>query len=288
MLPSFLIIGAMKCGTTSLANYLADHPDVFVAAEKELHFFNLRWDRGTGWYEQQFAGAGACAAAGEATPEYLFDAEAQARMASVVPGARLIVLLRNPVDRAYSHYGHRRHREGEARTFAQCVEADLTGRAAPGYTTPEPYVRKGHYAQQLERLCTHYAREQILVVLYDDLVRAPADTYRRVCRFLGVDATVVPASVGTVRNANREVRWPLAYRALARSQATRVLPAAAGQALYWRLTRPAPAPPPMPADVRARLDEHYAPHDRALSEWLGRDLPWRAAEPLSAALPSSS
>src|SRR5437879_3262477 len=97
-LPDLLIVGAMKAGTTSLAAWLRAHPQVFMTEEKELHFFDARWARGVDWYHEQFAAAPETVLAGEATPAYMVRPVFIERMASVVPGARLLVMLRNPVD----------------------------------------------------------------------------------------------------------------------------------------------------------------------------------------------
>src|SRR5437764_7156012 len=103
-LPNFFIIGAMRSGTTSLTRYLNAHPDVFVAPGKELHFFDQRFDRGLDWYRDCFERAAGQRAIGEATQSYMYDAEAMTRLAVTVPKARLLAILRNPVDRAWSHY----------------------------------------------------------------------------------------------------------------------------------------------------------------------------------------
>src|SRR5947208_14127778 len=102
-LPDFLIVGAMKAGTTSLAAWLRAHPDVFMPPQKEIHFFDAQWERGVPWYADQFAGAPEGALVGEATPAYMVTTAFLDRMASVVPNARLLVVLREPVARAWSH-----------------------------------------------------------------------------------------------------------------------------------------------------------------------------------------
>jgi hypothetical protein len=126
-LPNFVIIGAPRSGTTSLAHSLSQHPEVFVTMQvKELHFFDTNFDRGLDWYRQQFSGADAAAAkaAGEATPTYMYDETAMSRMAETVPDARLIAILRNPVDRAYSHYWMNRSLDREDLLFPVAIETE--------------------------------------------------------------------------------------------------------------------------------------------------------------------
>ena len=113
MLPNYLIIGAPKCGTTSLAAWLDEHPQVYMVPEKELHFFSGYWEQGLDWYEQCFVPNGK-PLVGEASPSYLENPVARERIASVLPGAKLIAMMRNPVDRAYSQYWHWRDRKARS------------------------------------------------------------------------------------------------------------------------------------------------------------------------------
>src|SRR5262245_45971784 len=121
-LPTFLIVGAMRSGTTSLARYLGAHPDVFVAPEKEIHFFDRCFDRGVAWYAERFIQAAGAGAIGEATQSYMYDPDAIARMRSVVPSARLLTILRHPTDRAYSHYWLNRAHGLEDRSFEAAID----------------------------------------------------------------------------------------------------------------------------------------------------------------------
>src|ERR671919_2133494 len=106
-LPTFLVIGAMKSGTTALINSLGKHPDVF-ALPSEIHFFDRFHDRGLDWYRERFAKARGQGAVGESTPEYMYLPHARERIVRDLPGVQLIAILRNPVERAYSHYWHNR------------------------------------------------------------------------------------------------------------------------------------------------------------------------------------
>ena len=281
-LPNFLIVGAAKCGTTSLAAWLAGHPDVHVAPEKEVYFFDResRWNRGTEWYAERFGGAGGAAAVGEATPNYLFGERALERIATTLPGVRAVACLRDPVDRAFSDWRHWYHRRAaERRPFAQAVADELEGRDAardrggfPGHDPDVPYyVAKGEYLPQLERLCALLGRERVHVVLLDDLHAQPGATFAEVCRFLGVDDTVAPESVGSRENASFEFRPLWLWRLLVRHRER--LPEPLARFLALRVMRRPPREyAPMDAAVRARLEAHYAGPNARLAEWLGRDL----------------
>jgi hypothetical protein len=200
-LPDFLIIGAPKCGTTSLYYLLTEHPHVKPAAAKELHFFSSHFDLGIDWYRRCFPRPthkdGRSTITGEATPSYLADPYAPARVAEVVPQARLIVLLRNPVDRAYSHYqmGRRKGWETTA-TFEEAVGAEHAVRPlGEGEATSESknsitlddgswYLSAGIYVDQLARWSSFLRDERMLVLRSEDFSWRPEETLKRVLGFL--------------------------------------------------------------------------------------------------------
>ena len=178
-LPDFVIIGAQKCGTTSLYHLLTRHPLVEPAASKELHFFDSLYDEGIEWYRECFPlpkwKDGRTTITGEATPGYLFHPLAPERMAKMVPEARLIALLRNPVDRAYSQY-HQRVRKGrETRSFEEAVGAE---------NPDTEYLARGIYVDQLLRWSRFYDRDQMLVLKSEEFFERPLDILKLVLNFL--------------------------------------------------------------------------------------------------------
>ena len=177
-LPDFVIIGAMKCGTTSLHGMLGAHPDIFMSREKELHFFaeDMNLGRGEGWYRRHFRTARALC--GEASPSYAAwprHAGVPERMRALIPGAKLIYCVRDPIDRALSHYRH--------------------ALASGAYRLPvdegilrEPFLRQGRYATQLERyLAAGWPEDRILVVEAEALRTQRKLTLEGILRFLDVD-----------------------------------------------------------------------------------------------------
>src|SRR3712207_5180784 len=173
-LPNFLIVGAMKSGTTSLATYLGDHPQGYMVPDKELRFFDHHFDEGLDWYRACFTPPPEAVAVGEATPTYLVDADAPQRVAARLPDGGCVALLREPVDRAYSHYWHWRKRMGEQREFAEAIEAELAQGSAAQHSRWDPehperyhYLAPGRYAPQLRRLVEHVPRERVHVVLFE-------------------------------------------------------------------------------------------------------------------------
>ena len=197
-LPDFLVIGAQKAGTTALYAYLRWHPGITGPSWKEVSFFDRHWWRGEAWYRGHFPLRAAQRLVGEASPSYLFHPLAPERARSLVPDARLIALLRNPVDRAYSQYQHEVALGREPLSFEDALAAEeertrgqverlvADPRAFSRAWWDHTYVARGLYAEQLERWLALFPREQLLVVTTEELGERPAETYARVLRFLGV------------------------------------------------------------------------------------------------------
>jgi hypothetical protein len=264
VLPNFLVVAAVRSGTTSLNHYLRAHPEVYMAPRKELRFFNRHYDRGLDWYEAQFDGAGDAKAIGEATPSYMFDPVAVERIGAVLPQARLIAIIRQPVDRAYSNYWMAHSRGWEQRTFEQIVDEEI------GQTEPGPYLGPGRYIHQLRRLGAAIPRAPVHVMLTEQLEAEPLQTYGSLCGFLGVDPNFVPSDLG--RRVNRYVEFrSLGWRRLAKRS-----PGLFGRALEAVNVRRADYPQ-LDQRLRRRLDDFYAEDNAALGEYLGIDLDrwWR-------------
>lgn len=206
MLPNLLVIGAMKGGTTSLWEYLRQHPQVYMSDTKEIHFFDRddRWARGRSWYEPHFAAAGpAHAVVGEATPAYArfpLHRDVPARAASLVPDARLVYVLRDPIARIRSHYLHHRTLGLESLPFARAVVEHST------------YVDTSRYAMQIEQWLRHFDSGRLLVLTSEQLRARRTETMRRVYGFLGVDESFTPPAVEYHRTEDKRVPRPAINR----------------------------------------------------------------------------
>jgi hypothetical protein len=216
-LPTFIVIGAMKAGTTSLYHYLREHDEIFMSRIKELDFFaeGHNWSRGLDWYRHQFAGAGDALARGEASTlysKYPHQPGVPERMARIVPDVRLIYVVRDPIVRLRSHYQHR----------------VLTGaeKAPPEVALLENpvYLDCSRYAMQLEQYLDHFPREQILVVTSEALKEDRQKTVQEVYGFLGVDPEFVPERLSTefYRTEQRRTYPPVVW--WARRMAKRFAP----------------------------------------------------------------
>ena len=250
VLPDFLIIGAQKCGTNSLYDLLTQHPDVERAITKELNYFNLHFEKGIEWYRSQLPLPRLKERkliTGEATPDYLFYPDAARKAAQVVPQARLIVLLRNPVDRAYSHYHHQVRKGREALGFEEAIEAEQARLRGDRdqmfedelYTNFNfrhfSYLSRGVYVDQLLRWSEFYGEDQMLVLKSEDLFEHTLATLKLVLDFLDLPDWEPEAT--KIRNKGR----------------------------YEQEMAPV---------TRRRLEEYFEPHNRRLYEYLGVDFGW--------------
>jgi len=198
-LPTFLVIGAMKAGTTSLWQYLRAHPQVFMPEPKELYFFSdpERYARGLDWYGGHFAGAGDVPAVGEACTNYAKYPRipgVATRVAEVLPDARLVYLVREPHARIRSHYLHAVDRYGERRPLAVAVREDST------------YLDFTRYAMQLAQYLEHFDANQLLVVCTESLRGEPESTIAQTLAFVGADPSVGTRAAPVELNRGRD-KW---------------------------------------------------------------------------------
>jgi hypothetical protein len=258
LLPDFLIIGTQRGGTTSLYKYLVQHPNLAHALTKEIRFFDLNYHRGMAWYRSRFPSRryregvrrrrGLDLVVGEASPDYLFHPHAPARVARDLPEVKLIVLLRDPVDRAYSHYWHQFKRGHEQLSFGEAVAAEprrLAGElektlADPSYVSYErhhhSYVARGVYADQVASWMEVIPRHRFLVERSEDFFQEPRLVYRRVLEFLELP--------------DHDLSDYETFNAFSSGE--------------------------MDPAVRDELVEYFRPHNRRLYEYLDQDFGWDA------------
>ncbi len=203
-LPQFLGIGAQKAGTTTLHDWLTQHPQIFLPAQKELHYFSLHFDAGLPWYAEHFAAAGPAQRCGEITPYYLFHPQAPQRIRALLPQVRLIVLLRDPVERALSQYFHARRLGLETLPLKQALAAEAERLAGAEWVLRAPggrhlshqehsYLERSRYEQQLARYQALFGAEQLLVRSSTALFSGSEQLWRELLAFLELDAWALPA-----------------------------------------------------------------------------------------------
>ena len=203
-LPGLLIIGAQKAGTTSMLRYLVEHPAITASWLKEVHFFDDHFDKGESWYRTQFGAPERGRLFLEASPYYLFHPLAPRRAVSVVPEAKLLVMLREPVARAFSHYRHEVSKGREPLSFEDAIASEATrladsdGQLARGEVAISfhhrhfSYVRRGLYADQISRWLDHFPKSSVLFVKAEDMFAAPQQAADRVWSFLGFSSVTLP------------------------------------------------------------------------------------------------
>jgi hypothetical protein len=259
MLPSFLICGGQRCGTTSMYRALAQHPAVIKAVlHKGVHYFDVGYERGPRWYRGHFptlraaarieAELGVPAQTFESSPYYMYHPHAMARIAADLPEVKLVVLVRDPVERAYSQHAHEVARGFESElSFARALALESERlRGVPERMRTDPhhysfshqhhaYTERGEYAVHLERLAAEVGRERIHVVDSERFFTDPEPVYDAVLDFLGLP----------------RLGYPRFERHNARPRA------------------------PLDPVLRDRLTAHFAPHDERLVRWLGHKPSWR-------------
>jgi hypothetical protein len=263
--PDFVIIGAKRGGTTSLFNYLLEHPSVqplFPGRQhiKGVHYYDSNYERGLPWYRSHFpleVGGRSITRpnlstpiAGEASPYYLFHPLAAERLACDIPSVRIIVNLRDPVERAYSHYKEQTFHGRETLSFEEALDAEaqrLAGEAEriktePGYHSiaheHQSYLAQGRYLDLLPRWFSLFPREQFHITVSEEFYADPNDHVNRIWRFLGL----TPYKLQSRTRHNHQ------------------------------------AAPDIQLETRQRLQEATADHNQGLEELLMRSLPWPASK----------
>jgi hypothetical protein len=291
-LPNFFIVGAPRCGTTAMSDYLSRHPEIFVAPVKEMHHFGAdiineaRYkDRAT--YLAEFAGAAAKPGVkriGEASVWYLYSELAAAEIKAFDPEARAIIMLRNPVEMVRSLHAKLLLIGPETEPdFGRALGLEASRRAevrrADGSAPLRPwfYREVGKYARHVERYRSVLGRDRVLIILHEDLRRDPAEVYRRTLAFLEVDPEFKPelAPVNQARRArslalHRFLRQPPAWMLRLRRA---LLPASVHPGRFLMEANLPPAPPPeLETELRLTLAREFAPDVERLGRVLGRDL----------------
>ena len=280
--PNLIIIGAEKCATTSLHYYLKLHPEIAMSREKELDFFvhELNWQRGIEWYRSNFTGRGTIY--GEASPVYtiypLFKGVAE-RMHSVVPEAKLLYCLRDPVDRIISHYVHDYAEGTEYRTIEEAL-SHLEGNL---------YVNISKYHMQLEQYLNYFSRSNILIITLEDLYNNRPQTLQKVFGFLGVDETFYSPKFSNIRHKSigkrRKNRIGLLLKRLSETNAAKMFLVETrrkvGRVLYLPFSSKIERPK-LDENLQGKLIDYLSDDINCLKQFTGCDFKnWRDYSPRS-------
>jgi len=289
--PNFFIVGAPRCGTTSVYIYLWQHPEIYVSVHKEPHFFGSDLTPLAGaireehLYLQLFAGAGDRPRVGESSVWYLLSERAPREIRAFSPDAKIIILLRDPVPMSYSLYTlYTRSGNEDLATFEEALAAEperRQGRRVPsGAYFPEGliYTDVAKHAAKVERYFEVFGRENVHCILFDDFVRDTAAAYRRTLEFLGVDPAF-EAELDPGRAAQRA-------RMLGIRQLRHTPPEVKRRMQFEQLKlHEGPSRGPLSPELAARLRELFAGDVARLGSLLGRDLSaWTRGEPVAPVL----
>lgn len=284
VLPDFLIVGTARGGTTSLARYLNEHPDIYVPGP-EVHFFNSdeNWEKGPSGYAKFFAGVGDGKRVGDKTPRYSicsldsrYHPPLPRRIATMLPDAKLIWCLRNPVDRAHSLYWLRASGGRQQRPFGNSFERALEREYRRGAIPSTDILGWGMYAQQIRSFLDVFPLEQMHFIISERLFRDTCATVRDAYEFLDVDPTFEGQQIYRAFSSRKQIARPLFFQWLLRKVAYKK-----HYHVYRKLrdlnerilSRPRPEIRP---ETRQWLEEFYKPHNEELAQLLGLDLAeWR-------------
>lgn len=286
--PTFLICGTMKGGTTSLYHYLKRHPEIYLPEIKELHYFDedRKYRKGIEYYLKYFRGASSRhKAIGEVTPGYMYFEWVPERIFEQFPDIKLIFILRDPVDRAWSHYWHAVTRGAyEYLNFEEAIRQEPF-RITQGFTERRrySYLDRGKYIVQLKRFIKYFSKDQMLVLFTENLKKEPLSVLREIFLFLGVDPELYPGvdpskhnigyrpkhmnlqltlnKIGTVRYIGEVYR-----RVLKITRNTKLL-----RELLFE-----PGYPSLNPELQRQLAKYFKPYNKRLEKFLGKKLPdWK-------------
>lgn len=260
--PNFLVLGAQRSGTTSLCNYLNQHPDVYISEPKEPLYFERTEEhsQGLSFYSRKyFRGWDHQQAIGDGNPNNLYLPHVPQLVRYALPEAHLIVILRNPVDRAYSHWWMRCSSGTEKLDFASALKK------YPGY------LERGYFSLQIRRYMELYPKPQIKLVFFQDLVNDPLSMVRELWDFIGVDSSYQLKSTRPRNAAWGNTKIASLIRLTLKYQIQRLAPEILRSSVRSAIGTIS-KPPEIDSEVRSWLLRHYEPYNRELESIAGRNL----------------
>jgi len=271
--PNFFIVGAPRAGTTSLYEYLKGVPGVYMSPVKEPHYFSTFAPVGPfapppirtkEKYLRLFQRAGKETAIGEASATYLADPDTPNRIKEVATDARIIMILRDPVERAYSHYLLHVREGWQAMPVEEAMRNDF-------------YLNPGSYCKQVVRYLNAFGAAKLKILIFEEFIQNTGEGVREVLLFLGLNEEL-PTNIGDVFNAFASPRWSWARLVVASNLARRtarvLIPAALRRRVKSQILQKRTGKPPMPEETRKFLEELYHEDVLRLEKILGRSLPW--------------
>jgi hypothetical protein len=291
-LPTVIGIGAQKCASTWIYDVLSDHPQVRMSTCKELDFFSYHYDRGLSWYERHFGRSEPGFAVGEISPSYFHEPAVPERVQAFLPNVKIVVALRDPAERAFSHHRH-------AVRLGDVKGSDLSFETA--LPRNPMYLEQGRYATHLQRWLDRFSEEQLLILLFEEVARAPDVVAGRLYRFLDIDPGHLSSRIGQRSNESHTIPFHglertrkalrAAFHRTGLGAAWDGVAASGGRRLYHRLNRqPSDRTiPPLKNETRAWLRAYFRDEVLRLEVLTGRNLSdWYGVDETSYAPPFSA
>lgn len=287
---SFCIIGAQKSATTTIFKWLNEHPELALPASKEAPFFSKDELYSQGWdvcFQQNFQKAQDGSKYGTASPQYFGIKKVPARMHELFPEIKLIIVLRNPVDRAYSHYQMEIRADRETRSFSEAIDdllqpeqIELSRNADLGVV--KAYVSFGEYGFLTQRWLEYFDLDKFLILTMNEIEKTPKDAFSKICAFLEVDDTIMPSSLGKIFHQGGTETWLPTTAKLKKFRFFKILKSLVPRKIYSRFAfwykiynvKTSKPPAPMTNETRTKLERHYAKDAVLFKKVTGISLPW--------------
>lgn len=277
VLPNLFIGGVQKSGTTYLHNLLKEHPDVFTPKyPQEIHFFDLdkNYNKGLEWYSKYFRQWHQQKIIFQTSPLYIYLPDVPQRIAKMLPESKFIFILRNPIDRAYSHYWHSVKYAYETISFAEAIKLESSRiRKNEQYHRQYSYLDRGKYAEQLSRFYCKFEKKNILVILFDQLIENPHQVLGNCASFLDIDAKLFSSDlIEKIKAKKNQSRLPRSYYVQKFSSKMKNSPLLFLSVLIDKLNLKLTNYPPMATEIRNYLQDYFEPEIQKLEKLIDQDL----------------
>lgn len=271
MLPTFLVIGSQKAGTTSIYQVLKKHPEVFMSPKKEINyfFFDHLYERGIDYYQEYFEGAEEKRVIGEASPGYICHPDSPGRIDETLGDIKLILSVRNPIDRAYSQYWDSRLNLEEPLTFEDAMQVSLEEKYKPG---KRGYFSRGNYIFYINRFYKYFNKDKLKILFFEDLKNSPGKFYSSCFRFLEVNEKVEISNMRKKYNPATVRENPIYLYLLRNPSIVRYIPQAAKRIIRSIGQEKIFNYPPMRKNSKKILSDFYKDANENLAKLTGRDL----------------
>jgi len=277
LLPNLFIGGVQRSGTTYLHNLLKEHPDIFTPKyPQEIHFFDLdkNYNKGLKWYSKYFRQWHQQKIIFQTSPLYIYLPEVPKRIAKILPESKFIFILRNPIDRAYSHYWHSVKYAYETLSFAEAIKLE-SSRICKNqqYNRQYSYLERGKYAEQLSRFYCEFPKQNILVILFDELREKPHLVLAKCASFLKIDANLFPPNlIEKIKAKKNQSRLPRSYYVQKISTKMKNSPLLFLSVLIDKVNLKSTNYPPMSIEIRNDLQDYFEPEIQKLEKLIDQDL----------------